>query len=237
MMPIKVQVYVADVSTLNDASAFERALSLVPEYRQEKALRFKFLKGQVQSLGVGLLLKKACADFGIAGADAHIAYGENEKPLFAEFPDVHFNLSHSAERVMCCISTSEVGCDVEQIKGDRGRLAERFFKPSETAWIQHFATEELRSRAFYRLWTLKECYMKVTGLGLSLPPDAFTLHVDDAENISLEHEGFRPEYVFREFDLHDEFRYACCVKSGCGAQFDLQIVDLKTLYLQNYILL
>ena len=60
MMPIKVQVYVADVSTLNDASAFERALSLVPEYRQEKALRFKFLKGQVQSLGVGLLLKKAC---------------------------------------------------------------------------------------------------------------------------------------------------------------------------------
>lgn len=227
MFPAKVQVYVADVSMLNEASAFERLMRLVPEYRREKAMRFKFLKGQVQSLGVGLLLKKACEDFGIAGADAHIAYCENEKPVLADFPNVHFNLSHSAGRVMCCISTCEVGCDVELVKGEKGRLAERFFKPSETEWIQHFATEELRSVAFYRLWTLKECYMKVTGLGLSLSPDAFTLHVDDAEKISLDHNGERPEYTFHEFDLHDEYRYACCVKSCCGAQFDMQIVDLR----------
>ena len=167
----------------------------------------------MQSLGVGLLLKQACCDAGVEGADNHIAYAENGKPYLLDFPDVHFNLSHSGERVMCVISPFEVGCDVEIIKGDRGRLAERFFKPEESAWIKHFETLEAQSEAFYRLWTLKECYMKVTGRGLSLMPDMFALHMDEREDVSLYHDGKRPEYSFREIDLHDGYRYAYCIKN------------------------
>lgn len=174
-------------------------------------MSFKFPKGKMQSLGVGLLLQMACRDAGFEGADNHIAYGENGKPYLADFPEVHFNLSHSGERVMCVISPFEVGCDVEIIKGDRGKLAERFFKPEESAWIKHFETLEAQSEAFYRLWTLKECYMKVTGRGLSLMPDMFALHMDELENVTLFHEGKRPEYSFREIDLHDGYRYAYCI--------------------------
>ncbi|WP_295056449.1 4'-phosphopantetheinyl transferase superfamily protein [uncultured Fibrobacter sp.] len=167
----------------------------------------------MQSLGVGLLLKRACRDAGFEGADNHIAYGENGKPYLVDFPEVHFNLSHSGERVMCVISPFEVGCDVEVIKGDRGKLAERFFKPEESAWIKHFETLEAQSEAFYRLWTLKECYMKVTGRGLSLMPDMFALHMDEREDVSLYHDGKRPEYSFREINLHDGYRYAYCIKN------------------------
>ena len=184
----------------------------------------------MQSLGVGLLLHKACEDAGIVGADERVAYGENEKPYLADFPDVHFNLSHSGERVMCVLSPFDVGCDVEIIKGDRGRLAERFFKPEESAWIKHFETLEKQSEAFYRLWTLKECYMKVTGRGMSLMPDKFSLNVDEKENILLDHDGERPEYAFREIDLHDGYRYAYCIKNdGKNAPQEARCVDLKTL--------
>ena len=199
------RIYIADVSILKDASVFESFLKKVPEYRQKKAMSFKFDKGKMQSLGVGLLLQLACKEAGFDGADEHIAYGENGKPFLVDFPDVHFNLSHSGERVMAVISPFEVGCDVEIIKGDRGRLAERFFKPEESAWIKHFETLEAQSEAFYRLWTLKECYMKVTGRGLSLMPDMFALNVDENENISLYHDGERPEYAFREIDLRDGY--------------------------------
>lgn len=181
----------------------------------------------MQSLGVGLLLQLACKEAGLGGADEHIAYGENGKPFLVDFPDVQFNLSHSGERVMCVISPFEVGCDVEIIKGDRGRLAERFFKPEESAWIKHFDSIEAQSEAFYRLWTLKECYMKVTGRGMSLMPDMFALHVDENENISLNHDGARPEYAFREIDLHDGYRYAYCVKTdGKNAPQEVKCVDL-----------
>ena len=190
-------------------------------------MSFKFDKGKMQSLGVGLLLQLACKEAGLGGADEHIAYGENGKPFLVDFPDVQFNLSHSGERVMCVISPFEVGCDVEIIKGDRGRLAERFFKPEESAWIKHFDSIEAQSEAFYRLWTLKECYMKVTGRGMSLMPDMFALHVDENENFSLNHDGARPEYAFREIDLHDGYRYAYCVKTdGKNAPQEVKCVDL-----------
>ena len=221
------RIYIADISVLKKASVFESFLEKVPEYRQKKAMSFKFDKGKMQSLGVGLLLQLACKEAGLEGADEHIAYGENGKPFLVDFPDVQFNLSHSGERVMCVISPFEVGCDVEIIKGDRGRLAERFFKPEESAWIKHFDSIESQSEAFYRLWTLKECYMKVTGRGMSLMPDMFALHVDENENISLNHDGARPEYAFREIDLHDGYRYAYCIKTdGKNAPQEVKVVDL-----------
>lgn len=221
------RIYIADISVLKKASVFESFLKKVPEYRQKKAMSFKFDKGKMQSLGVGLLLQLACKEAGLEGADEHIAYGENGKPFLVDFPDVQFNLSHSGERVMCVISPFEVGCDVEIIKGDRGRLAKRFFKPEESAWIKHFDSIEAQSEAFYRLWTLKECYMKVTGRGMSLMPDMFALHVDENENISLNHDGARPEYAFREIDLHDGYRYAYCVKTdGKNAPQEVKCVDL-----------
>ena len=231
------RVYIADISVLKDASIFEELLKRVPEYRQKKAMSFKFPKGKMQSLGVGLLLKKACDDAGLAHADERVAYGENGKPYLVDCPEIHFNLSHSGERVMCVVSPFEVGCDVEIIKGDRGRLAERFFKPEESAWIKHFETLELQSEAFYRLWTLKECYMKVTGRGLSLMPDMFALHVDEHEHISLYHDEERPEYAFREIDLRDGYRYAYCIKNECkNAPQEVRRVDLSRLLIHSDII-
>ncbi len=224
------RIYIADISVLKDPVIFENLLNQVPEYRQKKAMSFKFPKGKMQSLGVGLLLRQACVDAGLGLADAHVAYGENGKPYLTDFPEVQFNLSHSGERVMCVLSPFETGCDVETIKGDRGRLAERFFMPEESAWIKHFETLEKQSDAFYRLWTLKECYMKVTGRGMSLMPDKFSLNVDENGNISLFHEGNRMEYAFREIDLHDGYRYAYCIKNnGENAPQEVRCIDLKVL--------
>ena len=89
------RIYIADISVLKDSSVFEKLLKTVPGYRQRKAMSFKFPKGKMQSLGVGLLLRKACEEAGLNCADERIAYGENEKPFLADCPGIHFNLSHS----------------------------------------------------------------------------------------------------------------------------------------------
>lgn len=204
-------VYTADLSPLQDPGTFERLLGAVPAYRREKAMRFKMAGGRIQSLGVGLLLKQACRDAGNDGADEDVVLGENGKPAFRNHPEIHFNLSHSKTRVMCVLSPYEAGCDVEHVRVGRSRLAERFFKESETQWIHSFPEGEAQDEAFCRLWTLKECYMKVTGRGMSLSPDRFSLSMTP-DGIVLEHDGPRPEYTFREISRDDGFRYAYCLK-------------------------
>ena len=231
---MKSRVYIADVSPLLDSELYSRLLSQVPEYRQNKSRRFKFQSGRAQSLAAGLLLRRACEDFQIPGADANVVLGENGKPEFAEaffengtISKVHFNLSHSHERAMCIMSPHEVGCDVEQVGNDRSSIAEKFFLPAENRWIQAAgstcdglmhdndeSTNNARDVAFYRLWTLKECYMKVTGLGLSLSPDKFSLEIKNGDCILLHHEKCRSEYVFREFDFDDGYRYAYCLRNA-----------------------
>ena len=63
---------------------------------------------------------------------------------------------------------------------------------------------------------------------MSLMPDQFTLHVDENENISLDHGGMRPEYTFREIDLHDGYRYAYCVKNnGKNVPQQVNVIDLS----------
>lgn len=63
--------------------------------------------------------------------------------------------------------------------------------------------------------------MKVTGRGMSLSPDKFTL-VMAPEEISLDHEGPRPEYTFREVSHDGGYCAAFCLK---GAPEGLRIVQ------------
>ena len=99
---------------------------------------------------------------------------EYGKPYFPALPDFHFSLSHSGERVLCVVSPRPVGCDVEEPQRSHEKIAERFFHPSEKAWLRAQPEEE-RADAFLRLWTCKESFIKALGLGLNLPLDSFAV--------------------------------------------------------------
>jgi 4'-phosphopantetheinyl transferase len=73
----------------------------------------------------------------------------------------------------------DVGVDAEA--SDRSvdtlGLAKRFFAPGEARLLASLPTER-RIDAFYRLWTLKESFIKAVGQGLSIPLDAFFFTLD-----------------------------------------------------------
>jgi 4'-phosphopantetheinyl transferase len=85
-------------------------------------------------------------------------------PLAAE---LRFNLSHSGERALIALARVEVGADVERLKPRRtDDIARRFFAPGEQQRLFALPPAE-RTQAFFRLWTCKEAFLKVTGEGLS----------------------------------------------------------------------
>lgn len=97
---------------------------------------------------------------------------------------VHMSRSHSAGFAAVAISTTApLGIDVEMIAphvSDPG-FADHWFSSEERAFLDGAGTDKADyARRFFRLWTLKEAYLKARGLGFALPPDSISVARADA---------------------------------------------------------
>ncbi len=114
----------------------------------------------------GLLLWAAAQRWPEVGRSPALAKGKNGKPYFAEFPDHHFNLSHSGGWVACALSDCPVGIDIQGVR--RNSPVRRKLTPQEQDWLQGQP-----EGAFTALWVKKEAYLKCTGAGLTRRLDSF----------------------------------------------------------------
>lgn len=204
----ETRLYLADAAPLADAALFRDLYLRATPARRAKVDGYRFPKDKRLSLAAGALLRHALAEAGVL--DPAFTRGPQGKPMLAGRNDVHFNLSHAGQRVLCAVSDQPVGCDVEQITDIELEVARRFFTSAEYACILAEAEPEGQQRMFFRLWTLKESFMKATGLGMALPLDAFS--VDPAARpVTVKQKVCTGDWHFQEYDPGD--RYLCAV---CG---------------------
>ena len=90
------------------------------------------------------------------------------KPVLPARPGVHFSLSHCAGLAVCFVAQTTCGVDAEPVRPLRPRVLRRAFTPEEQRLI---AQSPAPDETFFRLWTLKESFIKATGEGLSRPLD------------------------------------------------------------------
>ena len=136
--------------------------------READRWRFVISHGALRSiLGDYLGLPAAALVFGSLGSG---------KPFLVSAPEVHFNLSHSAEFAVVAVARTPVGIDIEQIHPfeDESDIASRSFSTAECDALKSL-TEAERLSAFFRCWTRKEAYVKARGDGLSIPLDSFSV--------------------------------------------------------------
>lgn len=139
------------------------ALQEISAQRREQALRYRHELGQRQCVLAYLLLKRALREeFGITDNPVFI-YGEHGKPVLADYPDIHFSLSHCREAVACVVGSRPVGIDVESVRPLKESLVR--YTMSETEQQKIFGAEN-PALMFTRLWTMKEASLKLTGEGL-----------------------------------------------------------------------
>ena len=132
---------------------------------------------------------------------------EQGKPYLADYPDVHFNLSHSDGITACIVENQECGIDCEKVREYRPNVIKRAFSEKEQALIES-APENERDMLFFTLWTLKEAYIKAIGKGLSFPMNEAEFIIEDGKitsNIA--------DYEFRRYIIEDgKFVIATAVK-------------------------
>ncbi|MCF0132774.1 MAG: 4'-phosphopantetheinyl transferase superfamily protein [Blautia sp.] len=216
------RVYVADISQLKDPELFRVLYERLPEFRRRKADEVKPDISKIQSVGAGTLLMFALKENGLREKEPVVLYGENRKPYLRDYPKLHFNLSHAGDRVMCAISSAEVGCDVEEIKKPNMKIAKRFFTEDEL--LQIMEIQRMPSNQypfpdpFYRIWTVKESVMKVTGKGMTLSMASFSY---DLFRQKLSKQPDQNTYFIKEYlgILEGEsYCYSCCSPRNAFAE-------------------
>ncbi len=116
------------------------------------------------------------------------AYGKPELIHSDRTPQLCFNLSHTDGLVVLgIVSNQKIGVDVENMERQITTAVEdiaRYFSPQEVSDFSQIPAHQRHDR-FFDYWTLKESYIKACGMGLSLPLDQFTFHIQEKESLRI----------------------------------------------------
>jgi 4'-phosphopantetheinyl transferase len=205
-------------------AAYHRWMS--PEEATKQA-RFYFPEGRHEYLLTRALCRSVLSKYApIAPEDWSFVRNEYGRPAIAGpagAPPIRFNLSNTRGLIACLVTREhEVGVDVEDTHrtGSTVEIADRFFSPSEVRALHAQPASRQRTR-FFEYWTLKESYIKARGMGLSIPLDQFSFHLDEGPVIRI---SFDPKLVddpgawqFALYRPSARHQMATAVRAGRGA--------------------
>lgn len=152
------------------------------------------------------------------------------KPSLPAATNLYFNLSHCEGMVACIISEREAGIDVEylrpycrkvirkactleeqealdQMRSTRKAACE-MQKVQEAEVIQKEQHCTAEDELFFRLWTLKESYIKAIGKGLSFPMKEISFCLKNGKWIAKEPKNAD----FHQLKIENEFILSWCEK-------------------------
>uniref|UniRef100_A0A8R1HSG5 L-aminoadipate-semialdehyde dehydrogenase-phosphopantetheinyl transferase n=1 Tax=Caenorhabditis japonica TaxID=281687 RepID=A0A8R1HSG5_CAEJA len=106
-----------------------------------------------------------------------------------------YNISHHGDLVVMATGETRIGVDVMRISHDNRRSTateqmeklKRHFSDEEIKTVNGKENENMRWRAFYRIWCLKESILKATGVGLPDGLHNHTFYVDPDPDPQINH--------------------------------------------------
>jgi 4'-phosphopantetheinyl transferase len=219
-------------AALPDFDGFLEALEeRLPSQERRRAARLRVDAARHRFvLARSMLRRHLGATLGVDPQLLTFAAGDHGKPrlAFTEIEDPpRFNLSHSGNLVALITATAEVGIDIESLReiANAERMARRFFSTGEQSRITRLAGAA-RDRAFLRIWTQKEAYLKATGLGVGMPLHTVETEPDPAEPPGLRAiAGDRNEaasWTLLEVEIPD----AVCIVATREPAVELQVLRL-----------
>jgi 4'-phosphopantetheinyl transferase len=216
-----VHVWHVAPELVSDPGLIRRYGALMSGDERARHARFVFPADQHIYLVARALVRTTLSKYADVEPDAWTfkdgPYGRPEITGPSGVPQLHFSLSHTKGLVALAVSSqSEVGIDVEGISERASGLdiARHYFASSEADALKALPPER-QGRAFLEYWTLKEAYIKATGLGLSMPLKSFAFTLVDPPVIAFESEASEPgEWHFVRLDLSVQHLSALAVRSA-----------------------
>jgi 4'-phosphopantetheinyl transferase len=152
--------------------------------------------------------------------ELEFSIGEHGKPTLLGH-DLAFNLSHSQDSLLLAVSNLQtVGVDVETIKPRKSLqgIAQRCFSAGEFKHWQQLPSAE-QTGQFFRLWTIKEAFVKAVGRGIALGLDHCEVDIGSHRGFSAVPDEYGPAatWLVTELNLGEQVA-AALVTANCHYQ-------------------
>lgn len=131
----------------------ERILKILPPNRRERLMKLRQEEKRREPLCAYLILCLALWELYQWRGFPEMAENSMGKPYFPEYPEVHFNISHTTGAVLVGVSDQPVGVDIERIRPVSQRTMRR---------LADVSTEQ----DFFRNWVRREARTKRSGNGI-----------------------------------------------------------------------
>lgn len=185
--------YKFDIRTISD-DEYNKWYQMMSKDKKQRVDKLCLNDDKKRTVVGEMLVRKAISEL-FSTPPESIVFGvkENGKPFAKDIP-IEFNISHSGNMVVCAISDTPVGIDIEQIRPVDLSVAKRICTENELIYIFGKKPETLEFkissdkeilRRFFKIWTTKEAYAKNIGAGIkSIKTDtskilAETFYFDD----------------------------------------------------------
>ncbi len=147
------------------------------EYKKES---FKTDEKRIRDFVFGFAMR----DNGLDPNEIKIIKGAHGKPYIEGNP-IYFSISHCKGLVMAAVGDAEIGADCELIRPHDLRVLERVANENEK---QRIMSSSDKTGEFFRLWTMKEAYVKMLGIGIGYPLKSLDTSKEDIINADGEKE-------------------------------------------------
>ena len=223
-MDHEIKTYIVNTKQFEDESVYKKSFDFVSAFRQQKITHLKNVEEKKRSLAAAIALNAALKEYDLEERMMKYALGNQGKPYFRDHPEIHFSLSHSGDYAVCSIGAHEVGNDIERVRSGREKVAQRFFAKEELDWIYDSELSDEsndRDSKIFRIWTMKESFLKVTGRGMSLPLNDFAILISENEYIKIRQNINDKTYYIKEYIMPYDFNESDNYKiSVCSEAMD-----------------
>lgn len=174
-------------TTINNLNANH----ILADWQHKKAAFYHRKEDYFRSIASSLLMNAVMFDGSPAPVPSFGIYG---KPYFKGLPE--FNISHAGDFVVLAVAELPVGIDIEKkVKEDYLTLGKTFLCDYEYNLLNESAHP---CSLFFELWTRKESYLKMTGMGFQQDPKSFCVLHDS------------PDYHFYTWEFYPCYAMAVC---------------------------
>ena len=221
-----LKVFVCDISDMQHELP-QQVIQLLEPERQKQLAKYIRHDDKLRCAAAGLLLRYVlqCL-FGLSDAQSQTVTAENGKP-YLKSGLVQFSLSHSGSLAAGAFSNCPVGLDVEMMRKIKAEIYRPCMTDDECRKLM-LLPENQRDSAFFRLWTMKESFTKMTGLGLYDDFSRFSaVPLPRNEALIIRPKFSEKVFLFSEMLQENYWLSVCLDSEHCQPDIELSLLTIS----------
>lgn len=225
-----MKIYAANTKALKtmQEEIWSEWIRLLDCTRRERIVELRQKKDRIQSIGAGLLLRYSFLKEGHTieqWENIKIQRSASGKPSFVQYPEFCYSLSHSGDWAICGVHSKELGADIQEMRPWNINVAKRFFATDEYERIMQKNDDE-KQKMFYKMWTAKESYGKLTGDGIGKGISQYLTKSDFTEITDTK---CQRTARIKIYEMIPNYMLCICTKECDIFPDDIEIVSLEKL--------